>query len=393
MYKNFTIGIVGGGQLGRMLAFEAHKKGFRTAILDPDSNSPALQISNLKIVAEFDNKSSLEKLFSLSDVITYEFENIESELLLYYKDKKEIHPNPELLKISQNRNKEKELAKKYGIKIPELYPIKILKNFEPEIENLYHQLKKTNKEWIIKKAEGGYDGKFQIEFSHQTSIEDFKNQIKDFFKNLNSIQTEVIIEEKINYDFEFSIIACGFLNKEKKIEVMFFKPFLNYHHKGILRKSFCLIHSDLNTKELENKIKNIIKDYSYIGILTLEFFYKNNEFYLNEIAPRVHNSGHLTIEGYNYSQFEQHIRAISKLPVLKPKLNTNSAMLNLISMNHLDSNPDLLYEILQTENLYFHYYGKIEARQNRKMGHITILNNQKEELFQTINYLEKLIYG
>lgn len=393
MYKNFTIGIVGGGQLGRMLALEAYKKGFRTVILDPDSNSPAMQISHFKIVSEFDNKSAMEKLFDLSDVITYEFENIESELLLYYKYKKEIHPNPELLKISQNRNKEKELAKKYGIKIPELYPVKILKNQESEIESLYHQLKNTNKEWIIKKAEGGYDGKFQIEFSAQLSIEDFKNRTKEFFKNMNSMQTEIIIEEKLLYDFEFSIIACGFLNKEKKIETVFFKPFLNYHHKGILRKSFSLIYSDLNTKEVEDKIEKIIKDYSYIGILTLEFFYKNNVIYFNEMAPRVHNSGHLTIEGYNYSQFEQHIRAISKLPVLKPKLNTNSAMLNLISLNYLDSNPDFLYEILQIENLYFHYYGKTEARPNRKMGHITILNNQKEELFRIANDLERLIYG
>lgn len=392
MFFNFTIGIIGGGQLGKMLALEAFKKGFQVAVLDPDETAPGLKIAHFKIVADYNSKNAIEKLMQISNVITFEFENIEAELLNYYRNFTNIHPNPEILKISKNRILEKQLAQKYGIATPTIYPINTIKNNIEEIKILYSELKKTNKEWIIKKSEGGYDGKYQVLFTQKESLEDFYKLLQQLFSHSFEHRIQILIEEKLEFDFEFSIIACGFLNQKKEIETCFFKPFLNMHRNGILRKTFSFVDFEQNLNGIEEKIKNIIQDYQYIGILTMEFFNKNNKIYFNEMAPRVHNSGHLTIEGYNYSQFEQHIRAISNLPVLIPESKTNAAMLNLISFNNLDSNPELLKEILQIKNCYLHYYGKKEAKENRKMGHISLLNSNKEELIKIIEFLERKIY-
>ncbi|MFN3605204.1 MAG: ATP-grasp domain-containing protein [Leptonema sp. (in: bacteria)] len=392
MFKNFSIGIIGGGQLGRMLALKAFEKGFKVAVLDPNENAPASSICHHKIVADYGSKRAIDNLIKISDVITYEFENIEVELLDYYKDKIKIYPNHEILKISKNRNLEKEFARKYGILIPEIFPVKILKNKKEEIFNLYHNLKKTNKEWILKKAEGGYDGKYQISLSNTLTLEDFELQISNLFRFWNTSQIEIIIEEKIDFEFEFSIIACGH-KINNGINVVFFAPFINYHKNGILRKSFTFKDFELNISEILEAIRNMILDYNYIGILTLEFFYKNGKIYFNELAPRVHNSGHLTMEAYNYSQFECHIRAISNLPILQPELRSNAGMINLISINNLDLHPDLIHRILNIPNTYFHYYGKINPQQNRKMGHINILNDDKNQLLETTDAIEKLIYS
>ncbi len=391
MFFNYTIGIIGGGQLGKMLAIEAFKKGLKVAVLDPDENAPALEISHFKIVSDFFNKTAIEKLIKITNVITYEFENVEADLLNYYRNFSNIHPNPEILKIAKNRILEKQLAQKFGITIPSIFPIYSIKNNPEEIKNIYQKLKQTDKNWIIKKSEGGYDGKYQISFIQNESFENFYKLLQNFF-HASENPVEVIIEEKIDFDFEFSIIACGYKNSNQEIEVKFYKPFLNIHKNGILRKTFSFLDFELNVSSLQEKIKNIIQEYNYIGILTLEFFFKNNIIYFNEMAPRVHNSGHLSIEGYNYSQFEQHIRAITNFPILEPELKTNAGMLNLISYNNLETNPALLQEILKIKNCYFHYYGKKEPKQNRKMGHISLLNNDKEQLIQTINFLEKKIY-
>jgi 5-(carboxyamino)imidazole ribonucleotide synthase len=391
--SNFTIGIIGGGQLGRMLTYEAFKMGFKVAVLDPDPDAPAIQICHYPIVANFDNEDAFLKLVNLSNVITYEFENIESELLLYYQKKIPIYPNPEILKISKNRNKEKSFVQKYNISIPEIYPINLLEYNQEYIKRLYSELIETKKDWILKTSEGGYDGKFQIQFkANKITFYDFFEQLNQIFKAFKKPQLQVIIEEKINYDFEFSLIGCGY-KENGEINVKFFPVFINEHKEGILRKTISLKNFEISKlDDLKNNIKKIFLDYNYIGLLTLEFFYKNNKIYFNEMAPRPHNSGHLTIEGCNYSQFEQHIRAISELPLHEIELIQNAGMLNIISFNKLDSKPDILKEILKINQTYFHYYGKKEAKEKRKMGHITHLNTDPQKLKENLNYIENLLY-
>ncbi len=391
-----TIGIVGGGQLGRMLCYEAYKKGIKVAVLDPDPDAPAMQIAHYPIVGNYDSEKSLKQLMEICDVITYEFENVEPELLIYYQHKIPIHPNPRILKVSRNRNNEKQFAQQYNIPVPELFPLSILENHDEKIKNLYYQLKNTGKEWILKTSEGGYDGKHQIEINFKSITEEgFLDQIKTLFKNFNSPrQISIIIEEKIKFEFEFSIIACGFIDISNEYKIAFYQPFINEHKNGILRKTFSFMDSSFNSfEELCKNITQLMKDNEYVGLLTIEFFYKNDKIYFNEMAPRPHNSGHLTIEGYNYSQFEQHIRAITALPVHNPILKTNASMLNLISFNNLDSNPHLIKKILNTPNTFYHDYGKNEKKQNRKMGHITILSDDKQKLIDLTNQFETMIYS
>jgi len=391
---SFTIGIIGGGQLGRMLAYEAFKKGFKIAVLDPDPNAPAMQICHFPIVDDFDSEEAFLKLIQYADVITYEFENIEPELLIYYQNQKPVFPNPDILKISKNRNKEKKFVEKYNVAIPKIYHINTIENNRDFIKNLYNNLIETKSDWIIKTSEGGYDGKFQIHFnSSYIALEEFINHLEGIFGVFKTHQISVIIEEKINYDFEFSIIACGYKKTSNEIDVVFFPIFINEHKEGILRKTLSLKTFDIpELQELKEKIRQIIIDYHYIGLLTMEFFYHKNKIYFNEMAPRPHNSGHLTIEGCNYSQFEQHIRAISNLPVHPPILLNHAGMLNLVSFNKLDKNPKIIEEILKIEQTYFHYYGKKEPKEKRKMGHITIVNEEESKLKEILNYLENLIY-
>jgi len=392
--NSFTIGIIGGGQLGRMLAYEAFKKGFKIAVLDPDPNAPAMQICHFPIVDDFDSEEAFLKLIQYADVITYEYENIEPELLIYYQNQKPVFPNPDILKISKNRNKEKKFVEKYNVAIPKIYPINTIENNRDFIKNLYNNLIETKSDWIIKTSEGGYDGKFQIHFnSSYIALEEFINHLEGIFGVFKTHQISVIIEEKINYDFEFSIIACGYKKTSNEIDVVFFPIFINEHKEGILRKTLSLKTFDIpELQELKEKIRQIIIDYHYIGLLTMEFFYHKNKIYFNEMAPRPHNSGHLTIEGCNYSQFEQHIRAISNLPVHPPILLNHAGMLNLVSFNKLDKNPKIIEEILKIEQTYFHYYGKKEPKEKRKMGHITIVNEEESKLKEILNYLENLIY-
>lgn len=389
------IGIVGGGQLGRMLCYEAFKKGIKVAVLDPDPDAPAMQIAHHPIIGNYDSEKAIQELIDICDVITYEFENVEPELLIYYQNQIPIHPNPKILKISRNRNSEKQFARHYNISIPELYPITTIENHEIKMRELYYQLKNTNKEWIIKTSEGGYDGKNQIDVNFNCiSEEEFINKIKSIFKNFHATQyLPIIIEEKIKFEYEFSIIACGFIDTYNKYNIAFYKPFINEHRMGILRKTFSFLDISIDClEELYRNIAHLMQENQYIGLLTIEFFYEKGKIYFNEMAPRPHNSGHLTIEGYNYSQFEQHIRAISGLPIHTPILKTNASMLNLISFNKLDSNPQILKTILNIPNTFFHNYGKVQKKQNRKMGHITILNEDKQMLIDITNQLEAMIY-
>lgn len=339
------LGIIGGGQLGMFLCQSATKRNISTVVLDPDENCPCSNYANELIVADYNNEKSIIDLFSKCDFVTYEFENISSSVLSMV-DTCKLIPKENSLIFSKSRILEKTLATSCGLNTPKFSYI-----------NNYNTLKEyTNFPYILKSNTGGYDGKNQFVIN---SKEDYESIPKNI---------EFILEEKIDFDFEFSII--GYRNKHNKF--YFFPPFINEHKNGILH------HSKLGEIDFDYSIfKDFMKKIDLIGILCIEFFYKNGEIYFNEMAPRPHNSGHLTLDAFKYSQFDMAISSILDDCFPVNELKEKTEMYNCLGQ-HYEKFKDKL------DKSVFYDYGKKECRVNRKMAHVNV--NQKnskkvEELF------------
>ena len=342
-----VLGIIGGGQLGSMLANAAKKINIKTVILCDDPDAPAQNFSDEFIYGKYDNQNSIDQFTSSVDIITFEFENIPYETLEKINSVKPVLPHPSINKIVQNRLSEKDFVNKLNIRTTQYTSI----NSEKDIfsnENLIPGLLKT--------CTLGYDGKGQHKIN---SIEDLKNENIDFNK-------KYILEKLVKFKKEISVIITRFKNEEFEI----YEPIENIHEDQILKYS--KIPADINQKVSEESKKwtrIIAEELKYIGTLCVEFFIdKNDNLYVNEIAPRVHNSGHLTINAYNVSQFENHIRAVCNLERIKLNKISNAEMLNLIG------DQITIYRKKEySSNEFFFDYLKKEIKHKRKMGHITTL--------------------
>ena len=283
------LGIIGGGQLGSMLAVAAKKINIKTIIFCDDPDAPAQKFSNEFIYGRYDNQNSIEKFIDSVDIITFEFENIPYKTLDKVNSAKPVVPNPSVNKIVQNRLSEKDFLNKLNIRTTQYTSVNNLKDIILN-ENLIPGLLKT--------CTLGYDGKGQYKIN---SIKNLENE------NINFNNT-YILEKLVKLKKEISVIITRF--KDEKCEI--YEPIENIHEDQILKHS--KIPADINEKILEQSKKwaqVIAEELKYIGTLCVEFFIdKNDNLYVNEIAPRVHNSGHLTINAYNISQFENHIRAV-----------------------------------------------------------------------------------
>ena len=304
-----VLGIIGGGQLGSMMASAAKKLNIKTIIFCDDKDAPAQKFCDQFIYANYEDEKAINKFAELTNIVTFEFENIPFESLDKINKIKPVLPNPSIIKIIQNRLLEKDFINKLNIKTTQYASVKnendILKNqnFLPA---------------ILKTCTLGYDGKGQYKIS---SIEDLKSLKIDFSK-------DYILEKLINLKKEISVIITRF--KQKQYEI--YEPFENVHEDQILKSS--KIPAKISD-EIVNKsklwTKQIAEELDYIGTLCVEFFIDaNDNLYVNEIAPRVHNSGHLTINAYNVSQFENHIRAICNFEKIKLKKLSNAEMINLL---------------------------------------------------------------
>ena len=342
-----VLGIIGGGQLGSMMASTAKKLNIKTIIFCDDKNAPAQKFSDQFIYANYEDEKAINKFAELTNIVTFEFENIPFESLDKINKIKPVLPNPSIIKIIQNRLLEKDFINKLNIKTTQYTSVKnensILKNqnFLPA---------------ILKTCTLGYDGKGQYKIS---SIEDLKGLKIDFSK-------DYILEKLINLKKEISVIITRF--KQKQYEI--YEPFENIHEDQILKSS--KIPAKISD-EIVNKsklwTKQIAEELDYIGTLCVEFFIDaNDNLYVNEIAPRVHNSGHLTIDAYNVSQFENHIRAICNIEKIKLKKLSNAEMINLLGDQILIQRKRKL-----KSNEFFYDYLKKEIKPKRKMGHLTIL--------------------
>ena len=341
------LGIIGGGQLGSMLAVAAKKINIKTIIFCDDPDAPAQKFSNEFIYGRYDNQNSIEKFINSVDIITFEFENIPYKTLDKVNSAKPVIPNPSVNKIVQNRLSEKDFLNKLNIRTTQYTSVNNLKDIILN-ENLIPGLLKT--------CTLGYDGKGQYKIN---SIKNLENE------NINFNNT-YILEKLVKLKKEISVIITRF--KDEKYEI--YEPIENIHEDQILKHS--KIPADINKKILEQSKKwtqMIAEELNYIGTLCVEFFIdKNDNLYVNEIAPRVHNSGHLTINAYNISQFENHIRAVCNLERIKLNKVSNAEMINI-----LGDQIKIYRKKKYSSNEFFFDYLKKEAKQKRKMGHLTTL--------------------
>lgn len=352
-----TLGIVGGGQLGRMSAQAAKKLGIPVIIYTPEKNSPASQVADETIMADYTDEAALKKFADKCDYISYEFENIPVKTVRFLQSIKPVYPDDKLLEISQDRLAEKTFLNEHGIPTA---------NFAPA--HSASDIQKTLNDWqtntcIIKTTRFGYDGKGQVFIRS-------KDEIQDAWNALNS--DIVIIEELIDFECEISVIIARDIHG--KMEA--YGPCLNDHANHILSKT--TVPAPISD-EIANKAILAAKDLAHavnlVGVLALEMFVtKDGQILANEIAPRTHNSGHWTIDACEVSQFENHVRTACAMDVAPPKRHSDAAMLNLIG--------DEVKNIAEYEgraDAHIHLYGKDEIREGRKMGHITITKDKTND--------------
>jgi len=344
-----TLGILGGGQLGSMLSVAAKEINIKTIIYCDDQEAPAKNFCDEFICGEYNDKEKIYTFANKVDVITFEFENIPFDTLNELNKLKPVSPKPSVIRLIQHRIAEKDFVNKLNIRttryvhIEQKEDLSSLEDFLPG---------------ILKTTTMGYDGKGQYPIKNLKEIEtlhiDFKN--------------EYILEKLVKLKKEISVIITRFGNNKFEI----YEPIENTHKDQILTNS--KIPADINGKLLNQSKEwaiTIAEELKYIGTLCVEFFIDRNEnLYVNEIAPRVHNSGHLTINAYNISQFENHVRAVCRLEQIQIKKLYNAKMINLIGnqISHYRKSHKL------NDNEFFFDYLKKEIKDKRKMGHITILS-------------------
>ena len=347
---NPVLGIIGGGQLGSMLVTAAKKLKIKTIILSDDPKAPAKNFCNETIITDYNKIKKIDDFANRVDVVTFEFENIPFKVLEYISKIKSVFPNPSINKIVQNRFREKQFVNSEGIKTTDYTLIKnksdILNN-----ENLLPAFLKT--------CTMGYDGKGQYIINNKDEIDEFNIDFKQ----------EYILEKKINLKKEISIIVTRFLDND----CLIYEPIENIHINQILNKSVIPATIDKNVYiQAQQQAKLLAEKLDYIGTMCVEYFIdERNNLLLNEIAPRVHNSGHLTINTHNVSQFENHVRAVCNLEKVNLKKNYNAEMINIIGEEIKN------YRIKSySKNEFFFDYLKTEIKEKRKMGHITTIKLQ-----------------
>ena len=349
MNPNRTIGIIGGGQLARMLATAAAELGFEINIYCPDRDCPAAQVANKMVLGNYDDNEKLVAFAKNINVLTYEFENIDTKALEELEKVVDIRPSVKALKISQDRYTEKTYLNSLGIKTTKFYKI-------DEVSDIEKHFVKIKKPILIKTRRLGYDGKGQVLIKTQDDINEY------YLKNEFSPS---IGEEVLRFDKELSVIIV----RDKEGNTKAFEPGENVHERGILvTTTLPSSISEALRNDATEIAKKIVGDLDYIGVMGVEFFLKGKELLVNEIAPRVHNSGHWTMDGSYSSQFQQHIRAIMELPLLSTERHSDIVMYNLIGK--------VTSDLLKNELAKVHIYGKKDPRPGRKMGHVNLIKKK-----------------
>jgi len=349
-----TIGIIGGGQLGRMLAMAAARLGYRTTVLEPQADCPAAQVANRQIVAAYDDVDALAELAASTLVITYEFENVPVAAAEKLAGSTQVYPPAKALEVSQDRLREKIFLNGIGLTTAAFRPV-------DSDDDLASGLASFAGNAVLKTRRLGYDGKGQRVYRSSEPAE-----TAGIWAAMG--EAPLILEAWMDFECEISVIAARSIDGS----VIAYDPARNVHRGGILHTSTVPASVSPDTeRKARDAAFSILKALDYVGVIGVEFFVlKNGALAVNEIAPRVHNSGHWTEAACAMSQFELHIRAVSGLPLGATTRHSDCVMENLIG-----DDVDRAQGLLAEPDVVLHLYGKAEARPGRKMGHFTRLTS------------------
>jgi 5-(carboxyamino)imidazole ribonucleotide synthase len=356
-----SIGILGGGQLGYMLALAGYPLGMRFRFLDPSPEAPVGRIAP-RVTGGFSDRAALEKFAHGLEVVTYEFENVPVDAVHFLAKKVSVFPPPAALEAAQDRLREKQLFEKLGIATTESVAVQASSDLDAA-------LKKVGLPAVVKTRRMGYDGKGQWTLRTSEDVTVAKQGLP---------RLPLTLERFVPFTRELSIIAA----RSRAGETAFYPLIENHHRNGILRLSVAPasgVGPELQ-RAAEDAARRVLESLKYVGVLTIEFFECDGKLLANEMAPRVHNSGHWTIEGAVTSQFENHLRAISGLPLGATTAIGASAMINLIG-----ELPDSA-QVLAIPSAHLHLYGK-EPRPGRKLGHVTLRAPSFDQLMSRFSSL------
>lgn len=354
MNSTKTIGIIGGGQLGQMMAISAIYMGHKVVTLDPAADCPASKVSDM-IVAPYDDVDALRQLAQRCDVLTYEFENVDADGLDVVVKPAQLPQGTDLLRISQNRIFEKDfLSNKAGVTVA---PYQVIRS-SSDLDGL-----DLSKNYVLKTATGGYDGHGQVVVESAENLADAR-QLAD--------SANCVLEEFVNFNLEISVIVSG-----NGKEVTVFPVQENIHRNNILSKTIipARISEELAQKAQAMAVQ-IAKQLELSGTLCVEMFATADDIIVNEIAPRPHNSGHYSIEACDFSQFDTHILGVLGAPLPAIQLHAPAVMLNVLGQ-HMEK---AQVYVRANPSAHLHLYGKLEAKHNRKMGHVTVFSDKPDEV-------------
>ena len=353
-----TIGIIGGGQLGRMMSIAAKYMGYNVIVLDPTPNCPTAQVADEQIVAAYDDMEAIKELTEKSDVVTYEFENVDLAAATYIEEAGKLPQGAYALEVTQNREKEKSVMEEVGLPIPAFSIVHHGAACEKALQT-------TSLPAVIKTCRGGYDGKGQLKIESEADFADavaFADQDGTF-----------IIEEWITFDKEISVIFTRSVTGEIEI----FPIAENNHKDHILYETIAPARiSETVQQKAMDAATLLAETIDIVGTFAIEMFVQGDDIFINEMAPRPHNSGHYTIEACNVSQFSEHIRAICSLPLTKIRKLQDALMINILG----EDMERALKAMSHIPEGFVHLYGKDEAKEKRKMGHITFIGDNATDV-------------
>jgi 5-(carboxyamino)imidazole ribonucleotide synthase len=359
-----TIGMVGGGQLGRMFALAASAMGFRTVVFCQDENEPAAQIAHEVVIGELTDLELATRFAKKCDVITLEFENIPAATIAACQSAAPTYPSAQVLAISQDREIEKSTLAAAGLPVTPFAPVKDAQSLTRFGNNLGWPV-------IIKTARSGYDGKGQYRVESAADVDQVPFETADRW----------VAEKCIAFDREVSVIAA----RNVSGQVQCFPVFENVHRRHVLEVTAipAKIDAGLQNRLLQAATK-AVHVLDVVGLLCIEFFVSGDDIMINEVAPRPHNSGHVTMEACHTSQFSQHVRAICNLPLGNPGMKVPAAaMINLLGEIWKDGPPDWT-KFLQNGDASLHLYGKQSAKPGRKMGHVTMVGTDRDAIVRQL---------
>lgn len=366
-----TIGMIGGGQLGRMFVVAARTMGYEVVVLDPDPHSPGGRMATEHINAEYDDRDALDRMADSCEVITTEFENIPASSLDYLATRRPVHPSAKALSIAQDRILEKSFIQSVGLDTAAFIAI--------ESEQDLQQADEISFPALLKTATLGYDGKGQYVCTSADELE-------AAYRRLN---TRCVLEQFIQLDKEISVV----LARNEAGDAFCYPAAENIHTNGILDVSIAPARvTQVIQKQAQQAAKKIAQNLDYVGVLAVEFFISTEgRLLVNEIAPRPHNSGHYTLDACYSSQFEQQVRMICGLPSANCNLHTPVAMLNILGDVWPQQGVPDWQSVVRVDRARLHLYGKKHARIGRKMGHVNILADDLSQAQEKLNKVRKLL--